>query len=420
MSIKSRLVQLKQKKKEITQNDREIKKTVSQDFLLEANRIVASVKTKLNEIVDWYDFEEDMQIDIIKKFLSEEIHDDKFLGINLDGLISKILSQVNGYGVLDNILEDTGISKIYVNSTNYITVLKDDEKVKLPLKFDNENDLSTTVRRILSLASIEYLPDKYFYEGRLPENIVFSIVMPPVAKNGITLVMEIMKDKVYDFEHLVQADFISYENVKFIENAIKNSKNFLIAGSDDEDKRKLLEAITLQLSSTARIFCAEDYKTSFHKLNNVTSYDVTNYVNDKSMLAKIFENLSGQNPDFVVVPRSEGNLAFEVLKLVNSGIKGIATSVYSPSKEDAFCRFLGNIAASHTGIDKDILQKRIAQSFDYMLFISKTKLGKAVEISEIISFDESGVKLKEILPDKTSQIKAETQNKSTAKRSLKK
>ena len=38
--------------------------------------------------------------------LLEEIKDDQFLGINLDGLISKILSQVNGYGVLDNIVND--------------------------------------------------------------------------------------------------------------------------------------------------------------------------------------------------------------------------------------------------------------------------------------------------------------------------
>ncbi len=416
MSIKSRLIQLKQKKKEASENTREVKKSVSQDFLLEASRIVASVRAKLNEIDDWYSFEEDMQVDIIKKFLSEEIKDDKFLGINLDGLISKILSQINGYGVLDNIVTDPDIDKIFVNSTNYITVQKDGEKVKLPLKFDAENDLMSTVRRILSLAGMEYNSSECFYEGRLPDGILFSIVMPPVSKNGISLVMEKTNEKMLDFEHLVQADFMSYDTAKYLEKILEEKKNVLIAGSHDTGKKTLLTSMVVQLPSAARIFAAEDYKTSLAKLDNVISYDISDFIDDRKMLAKVFENIAKQSPDNIIVPVCHEKAAFEILKLANAGYKGIITTLYAPDKADALNRFLGKIIASSAGVDINILKKRILKAFDYVVFISDSKVAKTVEICEVISFDENEFKLKDVMLEKTLQKKSVTPRKTATKR----
>lgn len=420
MSIKNRLAQLKQKKKEIVENTPRQKGGVSQDFLLEANRIVACVKNKLNDIPEWFSLDDDMQIDIIKNFISEEVKDDKFLGINLDGLISKILSQVNGYGILDNIINDVQIKKIFVNSTNYISVLKDNEVSKIPLRFDTEPELLGTIKRILSLAKIELDNEICFYEGKLPEGILFNIVMPPVSKNGISLTLEKINTDVCDFEHLIQADFLSFETAKFLEEAVKNSKNILIAGGTGIGKKTLLKAMVQKIPSHERVICLEDYKTNFNLLENINSYDYTNIIDDKDEVIKLFKNILMQQPDKIVCPCCNENLAFELLKLLNNGIKGVMTTIYATSKTDALERFLGKLLTTFTGIDTEILKRRIVNSFDYVVFISESKISKTVEIAEIVSVHDDNFKIKEIMLDKTLQKKAVSPRKSTTKSQVKK
>ena len=420
MSIKNRLAQLKQKKKETITNTPQPKSSVSQDFLLEANRIVACVKNKLNDIPEWFSLEDDMQVDIIKNFISEEVKDDKFLGINLDGLISKILSQVNGYGILDSIINDSQIKKIFVNSTNYISILKENEITKIPLRFDTEPELLGTVKRILSLAKIELDSDIYFYEGKLPENIIFNIIMPPISKNGISLTLEKINTEICDFEHLIQTDFLSFETAKFLENAIKNSKNILIAGTTGIGKKTLLKAMAQKIPTSERIICLEDYKTDFKSLDNITTYDYSDIINDKETISKLFKNILAQQPDKVICPNCEESIAFELLKLINNGIKGIMTTIYATSKNDALERFLGKLLTSFTGIDTEILKRRIINSFDYIVFISESKISKTVEIGEIVSLHDENFKIKEVMLEKTLQKKAVSPRKSTTKNQIKK
>lgn len=416
MSIKNRLAQLKQKKKELVENTQQQKNTPSQDFLLEANRIVACVKNKLNDIPEWFSLEDDIQIDIIKNFISEEVKDDKFLGINLDGLISKILSQVNGYGILDSVITDRQIKKIFVNSTNYISVLKDNEISKIPLRFDTEPELLGTVKRILSLAKIELDADVCFYEGKLPENILFNIVMPPISKKGISLTLEKINAETCDFEHLIQSDFLSFETAKFLEEAVKNSKNILIAGKSGVGKKSLLKAIIQKIPSSERVICLEDYKTNFSSLDNVASFDYTDILDDKEKIARLFKNILSQQPDKIVCPYCEENFAFELLKLVNNGVKGICTTIYATSMQDALERFLGKLLTSCTGIDTEILKRRIINSFDYVVFISDSKISKTVEIGEIKSVHEENFKIRELMLEKTLQKKAVSPRKSTTKK----
>lgn len=419
MSIRNRLAQLKQKKKEIVENKTK-KMSFSQDFLLEANRIVMCVKNKINDIPDWFSLDGEIQVDIIKNFISEEVKDDKFLGINLDGLISKILSQVNGYGILDNIINEELIKKIFVAGTNYISVQKNNEITKIPLKFDSEHELLGTAKRILSLASVEYDENIAFYEGELENKFLFNMVFPPVSKDGISITIERINDEVVDLEHLVQANFLSFEMSKFLVEAVKNSKNILIAGKTGVGKKTLLKALINEMDNSQRVFCLEDYKTHFSNFENLISFDYSDIIEDKKALSLLFKNLLSQKPDGVICPECEENLAYEFLKLINNGVNGLITTLYATSKTDALERFLGKLLLSSNGISVDILKRRIVSSFDYVVYVSDNKISKNVEVGEVVSVNDVGFVLKEVLVEKTLQKKAVTSRKTTVKTTSKK
>ena len=420
MSIKNRLSQLKQKRKAAAENEIKLQHSVSQDFLLEANKIMSAVKSKIANIQDWYTLNEDIQTDIIKKFLSEEIKDDNFLGINLDGFISKTLSQVNGYGVLDNILNDEQIVKIFVNSTNYISILKENQVTKLPLKFDTDNELLGTVRRILSLAKIEFRQDIYFYEGRLPDGLLFNVVLPPVSKEGITLTISRTDNSSYDFEHLIQANFISYDASKFLYDMFKASKNILVAGNHNSGKQILLSAIASLKSYGSRVFCVEDYKTNLGDGSYIFSYDISDKNVYESSLGKIFENIANQHPDGLIVPTCYDEIAMQLLKIMQDGVNGIIASIYSPSLEEVPQRFLEKVLACSKNYDIKELKNKIAKYIDFVVFIDDSLKEDKVFVYHL-SIDDDGIfKFKKAVFEKTLQKRAVSPRKTTLKRQLKK
>lgn len=420
MSIKNRLEQLKQKQQEeIKENSNielNIPKTLAKNSLALTNRIITSVKKRLADVTQWAELEEAVQRNVIKKMIVEEANAD----IEADMLIPKIMSQLNGYGVLDNIISEDDVDKIFVNSTNYINVQKNNQIIKVPFRFETKSDLQTTVKRILSLSKTSVMKGKYVYEGKLPNNMVFSLVFPPLSSDGITLCLEKIKDTTISLNKYAKDNLINSKAVKFLEDILADKKNIIIAGAHDVGKKTLLKALMYSLPQGSRNVCICDNKFSFVNMENIFSYNLSQSEQDALEIENLFENIFLQCPDTFICANNSKNVMFNVFKALNAGLQGFITTAYADKSNNLFEKMADNFVFETGHADREFVKKVLVKTIDYVIYLAPDNVNKPIEILQVLKTDENAVKFKSVTFRKSADKKPVAQKKVTRQKKVKK
>lgn len=312
--------------------------------------------------------------------------------------IDQIVSELCGYGSLEQVLEDPYITDIMVNSPSQVFIEREGKAQRLEIKFKSEAEIKTIIERMMISSSKRINQASPFVDFRLEDGSRVTAVIPPVSKSPALCIRKFSKER-FESEDLLTLGMLDNKILNFLKACIKSKINILITGSTGAGKTTLLNVLTNLIDSKERIVVLEDIEElsiseSRHFLKLLTrppSIEEKGEIGLDS-LVKLSLHL---RPDRIIIGEVRGEEAFYFLQAINTGHEGSMCTLHAEHTAGALNRLetLGLIARSNMQLEAS--KRLVGMGIDLVIHLRRASTGKRVvnQISEVdYKNDQSVVK----------------------------
>ena len=179
--------------------------------------------------------------------------------IDEKGLVRRALHEILGWGIIGELLEDEKVIDIFVNRWDHVLVRYRNEGQPTLYKgcFSSEVALSSAVSRMIDSQlspSQDTLP---FYRCRLPGDIVATVVSPPIAHAGMSVVVSRATHSKLSLADLKTAKKISPSTETSLKNSISSGKRILVASPSFHQQDFIAKALLSEIGTAERLMTVE-------------------------------------------------------------------------------------------------------------------------------------------------------------------
>lgn len=313
---------------------------------------------------------------------------------NPDTLASRAWRNLVQYGPLTDLLNDSDVWEIEINSPSEIFVKRhrgtsgyhhetfhDDEHVIRTLT-KLLDDSSSSHRKLDATEGLQ--------DAQLDDGSRLHIVHGDLARGG-HLMVNIRRFTGVPFtrlDQLVATDTLSSNASEFLAAAIRCGTTALFAGAPGSGKTTLLSCCLGELDPSQRVVIAEEVFEVDAPLPNVASMQTRAARADRPPvdLRRLVAGFLRMAPDVAVVGEVRDREALPLLLTLSSGIKGY-TTIHSANARGALSRlrFLAELSDAGS-LPHGALTTLVSDAIDLVVFSQRTSTGP--QVSEIIAVEE--------------------------------
>src|ERR671924_1481927 len=175
-----------------------------------------------------------------------------------EAFFAEVLDEVFGFGPLEPLLRDPGISDILVNTYKNVFVERGGQLEKVEASFQDDRHLMRVIDRIVSGIGRRIDESSPMVDARLLDGSRVNAVIPPLAVDGPILSIRRFAVDPLKLEDLVNLKTLTPEIGKFFRAIVRARLNILIAGGTGSGKTTMLNVLSGFIPSTERIVTIED------------------------------------------------------------------------------------------------------------------------------------------------------------------
>ena len=301
----------------------------------------------------------------------------------------QIFYRIRGYGVIENLLLDDGISEIMVNNLHDIFIEKKGKISKSIYSIEDEKEYYRIIQKIVSKSGREVNLSNPIVDARLDDGSRVNIVLPPIANLQPVMTIRKFPKMNIDMRRLIENTTLSEENASFLKTLVISKYNILIGGGTSSGKTTFLNALAEYIDDDERIITIEDSRElQIENKKNLISLETRNSNNSNRGLIDIsdlIKNSLRMRPDRIIVGEVRSKETIDMLTALNTGHDGGLTTAHANSTIDMISRLETMVLKSDQNIPLEAVKRMIGSSLEILIHLAKLENGnrKVVEISEI-------------------------------------
>lgn len=171
------------------------------------------------------------------------------------------------------------------------------------------------------------------------------------------------------------------EEILAIKKCLRLKKNIIVAGSTGSGKTSLIRSLLSEIKDNEHLIIIEDTKEIETGNKNITHLlardERENDIHD------FCKNILRMRPDRIILGEIRSNEVIPLLLNLNSGHKGLLTSIHANSAVETidrlttlFCLYAGDMKINF----EQVLQL-IASNIDYIIFMDKGRISEMIQIN---------------------------------------
>ena len=282
-------------------------------------------------------------------------------------LISALLDRVFGFGPLESMLADEGITEIMVNASNSLFVERDGKLVRQPDAFSDDEQVRALIDRIIGPLGRRIDESSPTVNARLPQGHRVHAVIPPIAIDGPVLTIRKFREHVISLEEMVRLGSFDWAMLEFFTWAVRSRKHLAVSGGTGSGKTTLLNALSCKISPDERIITIEDSaELRFHEHPHVVRMEARPKNAEglgEVTIRELVINALRMRPDRIVVGECRGAEALDMLQAMNTGHDGSLTTLHANAPQDAILR-LSTMVRYAGDLPVDVIEAQIASALD--------------------------------------------------------
>jgi len=312
-------------------------------------------------------------------------------------LIKLTFNAMRRLGVLQPLLDDTGITEIMVNGPEHIFIEKDGKVTELDLKIESREKLEDMIQSIVAKVNRSVNEASPLADARLPDGSRVSVVLAPVALNGPILTIRKFPAKPLSIEQLIAMESLTEEAAEFLSRIVRARYNIFICGGTGSGKTTFLNILSNFIPADERVITIEDSaELQLMGLKNVVRTEARNANSEgkgQITIRDLIRMSLRMRPERIIVGEVRGEEALDMLQAMNTGHDGSLSTGHSNSSLDMLRR-LETMVLLGAPIPLEAIRQQIASALDIIIHLSRLrdKSRRVIEISEI-----AGCKDNEIL-----------------------
>ena len=360
---------------------------------------------KVNTTPNWSTYSDDEQKNLIKEFIDNQIATNfRQVPINKvekERLTKEIIQDTKGFGPLDPLLEDPGISDILVNGAKQVYIEKGGKLYKTSVTFKDNEHLKNIIERIVSRVGRRIDEKSPMVDARLPDGSRVNAVIPPLALDGPSLSIRRFKKDAGTIEALLNWGSMSKEIAEVLMAAVVARCNIIISGGTGAGKTTLLNSLSAAIPHNERIITIEDSAELNLKQDHVVRLETRpkNIEGEGEIATRdLVINALRMRPDRIIVGECRGAETLDMLQAMNTGHDGSLTTLHANSPRDALSRLETMVMYAGVDLPSKNIRQQISSAISIIIQASRLQDGsrKVTRVSEITGMEETVITMQDI------------------------
>lgn len=351
------------------------------------------IRLKREEVKPGGEFEDEIRNSVIEYINSANIIFEP-TSLKRD-VVENFIVSLSGYGILEPLMQDDKIEEIYIYAPDKIWYLKDGQKIRSDIKFDDALSLRSYIDNTLGRIGRTINTRNPIEDGRMPDGSRVAVSADVLSPNGYTMnIRKFRKERIH-LDTLIELGTIDERTKDLLIGIIQSKMNILISGGTSSGKTTLLNAMAEYIPADENVESIEDnieiqlnrdfwLQLETRKANLEGTGEVT--MND------LLIHLLRRSPDRLIVGEvRSGDVADNFLQAINTGHDGCMTTIHANSSERARAR-LCKLASTASNQPIASVLDDFDHTVNIIIQLKKSELLRKRVITEIIWVQENGNK----------------------------
>ena len=341
----------------------------------------------------------------LRKFLASNHRNQT---VNMDKLIERLIADITGYSVLEELLDDEDVEEININAYNDIEVISRTQGwYKHKRGFESPEHARNIISKLVGESSKLLNESTPLIDGYLRPGVRVAAAVPPIIDVKVGVVASIRKQQKTSFtkQMLVTGDTIDADAYDLLKICISNGISIAIAGGTGSGKTATAEALLADIAKEGqkRIFTLEEDNREFDLIRQTDDGVVSRVVHtitrnhkteDRSIDPQdLLRFALRMHPDIIVPAEMRGSEAMNAQEAARTG-HAVVTTLHAKGAQPAYTRILTLCFMEPTNLSEDMLMSMLIEAFPITVFMKQLPDGsrKVMQIFEAESYSDKKVK----------------------------
>ena len=364
----------------------------------ELKELKAKVHVKLVDDL----LQSDEQIDIqqlLDRFLADE--NVVLTKAERESLLRELKAEMHGYGPLDELLMDDGVTEIMVVSSQQVFIEKNRKMVKTGIQFKDDEHVMRVIEKIVSPLGRRIDESTPYVDARLPDGSRVHAIIPPLALKGPCLTIRKFAKDPLQMGDLINFGTLNLAMAQFLEAVVAARMNVMISGGTGSGKTTLLNILSNFIGQEERIITIEDAAELQLRQQHIVSLETRppNLEGKGAITIRdLVRNALRMRPDRIVVGEVRGGEALDMLQAMNTGHDGSLTTGHANSPRDILRRLETMVMMAGMELPSRAIREQISSALD--LIVQQARMADGVRrithITEVLGMEGEQITLQDI------------------------
>jgi len=315
----------------------------------------------------------------------------------IDGVTDNIL----GYGPIQPLLDDPGVTEIMVNGPSTIYVERAGRIYPSESTFVDEDHLRRIIDKIVAQVGRRIDEASPMVDARLPDGSRVNAVISPLALNGPMLTIRKFSHDPFTIEDLIAFGTLSLRTADFLKACVRGRLNVLISGGTGTGKTTLLNVLSAFVPNDERIVTIEDaaeLRLNQDHVLRLESRPPNLEGKGQVTVRDLVRNSLRMRPDRIIVGEVRGSEALDMLQAMNTGHDGSLSTIHCNSPRDAMSRLETMVLMAGYDLPVRAIRQQISSAVDLVVHLARLRDGtrRVVQVAEIEGMEGDAVVMQDI------------------------
>ena len=299
-----------------------------------------------------------------------------------------VFNSIRRMDVLQDMLEDEGVTEIMVNGPDHIFIEKDGNLTETGYTFEHQGRLEDIAQQIASSGNRIVNETNPILDARLEDGSRVNIVVPPIAIEGPVITIRKFPKEAMTMKRLIQMGAVTEEVEEFLQKLVQAKYNIFVSGGTGAGKTTFLNILSNYIPHNERVITIEDSaELQIRNIDNLVRLEARNAnVEGKNevTIRDLVKSALRMRPDRIIVGEIRDTAAIDLLTAMNTGHDGSLSTGHANSPADMLNR-LETLVLMGLDIPLAAIRQQIASGIDLVVHLGRLrdKSRKVLEISEV-------------------------------------
>lgn len=316
-------------------------------------------------------------------------------------LLLDIQYEMLGYGPLEPLLKDPGISDILVNTYKQVFVERQGKLELTDVTFHDNAHLLKIIEKIVSRIGRRVDESSPMVDARLPDGSRVNAIIPPLAIDGPMLSIRRFAVNPLSIDDLLKFRSVTPPMAQLIKALAQAKINILISGGTGSGKTTLLNVMSGFIPESERIVTIEDAAELQMRQIHVVRLETrpANIEGSGEVTQRaLVRNALRMRPDRIILGEVRGAEALDMLQAMNTGHEGSLATIHANTPRDAITRLENMASMAGSNVPTHATRQQIASAITVIIQVSRLIDGtrKIVSIQELTGMEGEMITMHEI------------------------